>query len=176
MPKIKQVLEEFRPDGRLIDERGPTNERLKKAEGQVHRDDLGREYFRDSPLNTALSRKSITAGQYSAGQKYYNHWFRAGIIGTMGQSDLARIFGTGGEMSDESACRHAFHRMRLAEADKCLGNLRHWAVEQIICRERSFAEAGMDLGHKNRTRASDCMLKLLRQSLDILKEKWGIIE
>lgn len=172
MAKIKIPLEDFKPDARLIDERGPTPEFLKRQPKFI--DERG-ERMRDSPINLAASRKQITDTQYSAGQKFYNHWFRSGMLENFGSVDLNRIFGTatpGCGMPKTEA--QAFHRQRIRKAIMVLTARQFWILDHAILRELPITDAGHELGWRNRPQAFAVAIMLFRDALDRLAEEWGI--
>lgn len=177
MAKPKAAIDEYRPDFRLVDDRGATPERHTKAGGGTFRDDLGRQHMRDSPINVALSRGMINGRQYTAAQKYYNHYYRAGLIENFGSADMNRVFG--GEGSSGGMARteaQAFHRQQYRKAVDKIGIVGSWTLERIICREQSFEDTGREMGWNNRPQAVACAVQRSRDALDILCGEWGITE
>lgn len=174
--KIRVALDEFKPDLRLVDERGATDERRRRAGDQVFLDAMSRQHMRDSPINVALSRGQINSSQYTAGMKFYNHWYRAGLVENFGSSDLNRVFGgDGGGAGMARTEAQAFHRQRYRQAVERVGLRGSWVLERVICREVSFEETGRELGWNNRPQAVACAVQLTRDALDALCKDWGII-
>lgn len=162
MAKIKQAIEDFVPDARLVDERGPTPEFVGK--------------MRQSPINVALSRGQISRQQGIAAEKFYNHWYRAGLSENFGSADLNRVFGgEGGGAGMARTEAQAFHRQRYRQAVTLIGLRGSWVLERVICRETSFEDTGRELGWKNRPQAVACAVQLARDALDTLCSEWGII-
>ena len=162
MAKIKQAIEDFVPDERLVDERGPTAEFVGK--------------MRQSPINVALSRGQISRQQGIAAEKFYNHWYRAGLSENFGSADLNRVFGgEGGGAGMARTEAQAFHRQRYRQAVTLIGLRGSWVLERVICRETSFEDTGRELGWKNRPQAVACAVQLARDALDTLCNEWGII-
>lgn len=177
MAKIKQELEDFIPDVRLLDERGTTEQRKRRAGEHVFRDDKGRQHMRDSPVNVALSRGQINACQYEAAQKFYNHWFRSGLLEVFGSVDLSGVFG--GDNPRVGMARteaQAFHRQRYRQAVDKIGMRGSWVLERVICREQSFEDTGREMGWNNRPQAVATAVQLFRDALDTLCKEWGIFE
>ncbi len=176
MAKIKPTLEEFRPDSRLVDERPPTRERAAKAGEHIFHDDLGRRYMRDSPIETAFSRKQISGAQYTASQKYYSHCFHGGLMGGMKSADLSMVFAGFGPREGLAAnVGQLFHRDRVAQAGRLMGK-RGWVLDDIIIRECSFEATGRRMGWNNRPQAVAAAVTEARALLDSLCNAWGIFE
>lgn len=175
MAKIKEAIEEFRPDPKLVDERGPTRQRLKRTGGDVHVD-LGRIYVRDSPIERALTRKVITGAQYTAAGKFYNHWYRAGLSENFGSADLNRVFGGDGGFAGMAKTENqAFHRQRYRQAVQVIGPLGSQVLTWIICDEKTIEDTGVHLlGWKDEKQARAAATTLLRDRLDSLCKEWGI--
>lgn len=166
MAKIKAAIEEHRPDPRLIDERGPTPERANK--------------LRPSPINLAVADGRLTREQGIAAEKFYVHWYRAGLAENFGSADLNRVFGgEGGGAGMARTEAQAFHRQRfrsaLAMVSDGAGALSAWVLERIVCHEDGFVETGSAFGHKRRENASKIALQFLRSALNILCKEWGVI-
>ena len=175
MAKIKPTLDEYKPDFRLVDERGATVERITKAGEGVFRGPTG-EHMRDSPINLALSRKQINGQQYTAANKYYNHWYRAGLLPGYGSADLNRVFGgEGGGAGMATTEAQAFHRQRYRQAVEIVGMRGSWVLERVVCQEISFEETGRQMGWNNRPQAVACAVQAARDALDSLCREWGII-
>lgn len=164
MPKIKPRVDEYRPDARLIDERGPTKERLGK--------------LRPSPINMALEAEKITREQALAAEKFYKHWHSGGMVGHMPSVELDRVFGGDGFGLMPRSENEAFHRDRYRKAraliEKELGAISLWVTEQVVCHEKPFTEVGAIFGHKNRTRAAQVSFNMLVPTLNLLCGEWGI--
>ena len=176
MSKIKQTLDDFKPDSRLVDERGATDERLEKAAEHVFRDDSGRRHMRDSTLEIALSKKQISSRQYNGAQKFYNHWFRGGLSENFGSINFCMVF-TGFGPSDGLARseQQTFHRQSYFNAMKWLGK-RAWIAHDIVIRERPFEEVGRKMGWNNRPQAMAAGVESTRTLLDKLCDEWGILD
>lgn len=171
MAKIKPTLDDFKPDSRLVDERGPTDERKNKANGHSFKDDAGRQHMRDSPINVALSKKQISTAQFNAAQKFYNHWFRGGMVGNIKTVELNGVFGGSPDPVSES---RMFHLQRYWQAREKVGGRRAWALEKVICEEQTFEFLGRAMCWSNRPQAFAAGLTITRDALDILCEDWGI--
>lgn len=167
---------EYEPDPRLIDERGATTERRKIAGDYVHTDDKGRRYVRDTPIERALTRKTITAAQYTAAMKFYNHWYRAGLAETFGSADLNRVFGGADGFSSMARTENqAFHRQRYRQAVQLVGISGSRVLEWVICQEKTLEDTGIQLlGWGNKVQGRAAATQMLKDRLDMLCDEWGI--
>jgi hypothetical protein len=154
----------------------PTPERLKKAGEDL---EIGQAYnraemrVRDTPIERALLRHIITQHQYDAGIKYYNHWYRAGMAGTIGSSDLTRVFGDGFRNLDPSEAR-MFHRQRYIQAVLVMGKVGTGIVDRSLSTGDTLESIGYSLGWKNASQARAGATERLRMALDALCRLWGI--
>ena len=161
MSKLKTTLRNPDIDDRLLDERGPTRERMDKAW--------------QSPIDGALIRRQITRAQYAAAQKYYTHWYKSGLSEHFGTIDLERPFGGGCEPSGMPKTElQAIHRELWRIAVEKLGPHRTRIVERIVCREEPIVSVGFSLGTVRRDTARNRALSLLADGLDILCREWQI--
>jgi hypothetical protein len=158
---IKTTLKEPNIDYRLVDERGPTAERLLKT--------------RESPINLAHSKGQITRFQYAAAQKFYLHWFKGGLCESYGNIDLTRVLGNSGEFSGMAKTYlQASHRKILRRALELLMAEKSKILQDVILAEKSLVEVGYSIGYKDRDWSRAHVLRLLRQGLDLLCHEWGI--
>ena len=181
MAKIKTALIEPEIDQRLVDERGPTAERMKGAEFEVG--DSGVLTIRQSPVERAFARGTLTARQLDASERFYAHWRRAQLDGSPQSPDLDRVLGQG---SPERMCRteaeaasfHVIGRLtgiirlkRDAAGER--GDHTVQVLELIVCRENTFAQAGQIIGFRGAA-AESRALGHLRGALNILIDEWGL--
>ena len=161
MAKIKTAIEDFRPDPRLVDERGPTPERAKK--------------LRPSPINIAVADGRLTREHGIAAEKFYVHWFRAGIERGCGSPDLLHVFGGDRLPFTE---KQQFHQKQLKAAlvavEKGAGSISRGTLISAVIHEKPFVEIGAVFGHKNRNTAVRIAMQFLRPALDILCKEWGV--
>src|SRR3569623_177324 len=145
MAKIRTAIEDFTPDARLVDERGPTPEHANK--------------LRPSPINMAVADGRLTREHGIAAEKFYVHWYRGGLAENFGSADLNRVFGgEGGGAGMARTEAQAFHRQRFRAAmdavrEQC-GAISAWVLEQVVLEERMFVDVGAAFGHKNRNSAA----------------------
>ena len=175
MAKIKTAISDYKPDFRLMDERGLTPERIARAEFRLERGDTGTIRMRDTPIEKALQKRVINDGQYQAAQKFYNHWFRGGMAGSLQSMDMDRVFG--GEFGFSGAPRseiEQFHRERYRRAVELTGGRGSQILQKVVCEEKDFAIVGMELGWDNRPQAYAVAVQLCREALSILADEWGI--
>lgn len=184
MAKIKEAIENFKPDSRLVDERGATKQRMGHARYDFESGDTGQITMRDDPLERALRKKLrdtgkplINSDQYNAGIKYRLHWYHAGIAAVIGSMDLGGVFSRNvfayGPMPKSE--QQVFHRQRYSQACQRVGMRTEIILTDVICRERALDEIGMAvLGMKNRDRSEIAVKALFVNGLDMLVELWGL--
>lgn len=164
MAKTKARIEEHIADPRLVDERGPTKERMNK--------------LRPSPINLALEAGKLNQDHGLAAEKYYKHWHHSGMVASLPSIDLDRVFGGEGFQLMPKTENQAFHRDRYRKAklviEQQCGEVCRWALEQVVCHERGFTEVGSVFGHKNRTRAAQIAFEMILPPLNVLIREWGI--
>ena len=172
-----RVIEPPSPD----DTRGPTPERIRRAQGFVERGNLGRGRtgvvtVRDSPIERARSRNVISQAQYTAALKYRHHWYRAGLASPLSSVELNRIFAT--DMTSFSGMARTeaqvFHRQRYREAVQHIGMIGASVVEQVACQEVSLEQAGYKLGWGSKPQAIAAATERMKSALDRLVELWGV--
>lgn len=176
MAKIREAIEEFKPDPRVVDERGPTRERLRLAAGDIFVNDKGERHFRDTPIERAVTKKIINAPQYTAAQKYYNHWYRAGLSESIGSADLNRIFSADPSnmvgMAKTEA--QAFHRQQYRKAVQILGIRQSGVFERVVCHGETFRSVGHSLGWNDGREANAVVIQMVRDAANDLCKDWGI--
>ena len=163
------------------DTRGPTPERLRRAQGFVERGNLGRGRtgvvtMRDSPIERALARKNMSEPQYTAALKYRHHWYRAGLASPLSSVELNRIFAC--DLTNFSGMAktetQVFHRQRYREAVQHIGMIDAAVVEQVVCQEISLEQAGYKLGWGTKAQAIAAATERMKGALDRLVELWGV--
>lgn len=176
MAKIKTAIPDFRPDPRLLDERGATEQRFRHAEGAMDIGDTGLVSARDTPLERAYARRVITGGQYHAGVKFRLHWRNGGLAPSLNSIDLNRIFsndmGSFSHMAKTEA--QAGHRLRFRAALRSIGQKGAHVLYYMICLEEPLDKIGSSLGWNNKVQGIAAAIEIARSSLDILCHDWGI--
>lgn len=177
MAKIKEAIEDFRPDPRLVDERGPTEARLRKAGEDVERGNASGGYtLRDAPIEMMLARKIITEKQYQGLGKYRIHWFNGGLGPSYGGMDPNHIFAS--DISNFSGMakteRQVFHRQQWRAANQVMGLRGTWVVGKIVCEEVTAEAAGRLMGWKSKPQATAAAIQTLRDAADRLCHLWGM--
>jgi hypothetical protein len=176
MAKIKEAIEDFRPDSRLVDERGPTNARLRKSEGYDIGKGDGRYTMRDAPIEVMAAKKIITEKQYQGLGKYRIHWFNGGLGPSFGGLDPNHIFAS--DISNFAGMakteRQVFHRQQWRAANLAMGLRGTWVVGKIACEEATAEQAGREMGWGNRPQAVAAATQLLRDAADRLCHLWGM--
>lgn len=181
--RIKVSLKEPDIDNRLLDERGPTKQRLAKTGFDIG--DTGTITIRQSPVERGVKRGTLTEQQGTAAQKFYMHWYRAQLAGTIGSSDPLKVFST---VNDFSRLRRteasAFHYWALIRATtavhnrmengKTKGDHAVGILSAVVLHEYSLEKAGRAVMELSGTPALVMAGDLLRRSLDILIEEWGL--
>jgi len=163
------------------DTRGPTPERLRRAQGFVERGNLGRGRtgvvtMRDSPIERALARKIVSEPQYTAALKYRHHWYRAGLASPLSSVEFNRIFAC--DLTNFSGMAktetQVFHRQRYREAVQHIGMIGAAVVEQVVCQEISLEQAGYKLGWGTKAQAIAAATERMKAALDRLVDLWGV--
>jgi hypothetical protein len=154
----------------------PTAERMRRAGARFERGDTGQITMRDSPLERALARKTITPEQYAAAQKYRHHWYFGGLHDHLGSLDLTRILaGHHGDYSGMARSENqAFHRQRFREAVQAIGKIGSHVLDSAVCREMPLEQVGYALGWGNRVYAYAAAAERMKIALDGLCKLWGI--
>jgi len=168
----------------MVDERGPTTERIKRAGGEFEVGDSGTITLRQSPIERGWKRGTFTERQYHAAEKLYNHWIRAGLAGSYGSSDPLKIFATtqdftrlfSTEVSEAHnwAVRKAFRVV--ADGVDAGGQRADHActvLRLMVLEEKPLSVAGQAIGFLG-TRAETMALTLIRSALNILIKEWGL--
>ena len=175
------------------DDRGPTADRLAKAEHDIG--DTGVISIRQQhPVARAVRRKTLTRLQGQAAERFYAHWYHAGMAGTVGSADLLRVFGTSNDFTGLSASEAAVrHRQIWRQArDEIRRRQDHagWRgddgvqlLELVVCREMTFEEAGQKIGFRiddpdgtgfQHKFAQVMAITYMRAALNILIDHWEL--
>lgn len=176
MAKIKEAIEDFRPDSRLVDERGPTLERIAKTRGEFVTG-KGRKTItvRDAPLERMWARDVLSEKQYNGLTKYRIHWYHAGMAGSVGGMDPNHVFATDiGSFGLANTERQVFHLQQYQRGVVKLGIRKSAIVEMVVCREVPLEEAGRSLSWGNKAQAIAAATEVLRGCADDLCEMWGL--
>lgn len=182
MAKLKTAIEDFKPDPTLVDERGPTKERIARADGEVVRGMTGVITARDAPIERMHAREAFGRDhqtndrRYNALVKFRHHWFRAGLAGGISTIDPNHVFATDWAAFSGMAKTEAqvFHRQRYRDAVQELGMRRSCVLEMVACYEKSLEEAGRTLSWGNKAQAIAAATEVLIGCADDLCEMWGI--
>ncbi len=167
MSKPTTSLLEPTIDNRLLDDRGPTNERLQRSV--------------QAPLQLAHSRGQIDRAQFAAGQKFYGHWFKSGLCERFGSIDLTRVFAGADPSLMARTELQASHRWALRYALTALGWRQDMPVPQkcfvlqhFIFNEETLGSIGAAMGYRDRETGSRKALGVARDGLSTLCREWGI--
>lgn len=183
---IKRAIEEFRPDERLVDERGPTLERIQHAWGNIDVGSSdGRMTIRQNAIERGLRRKVFNAKQGRAAEKFYLHWYRSGLGAEIGSPDIFRIFGNDGQfLAGPKTEDQMFHRQMLRRARDIVLRKTNEAghdgadcnavLELIVCKDATLEQAGMKIGYASRDKAIAMAEMLAKGGLNILAAEWGL--
>lgn len=141
----------------ILDERGPTPERLQKALGDfvIGGDERTKRIyqFRDTPLyrlySDWLSKDKSGEAQEQLGKEYLvllryrDHWYYAGLEPHVGSIDLNRVSGSGEPHGMPKSERQAYHRLVYRQAVRELGINLSRIVEHIACAELPASECAL---------------------------------
>jgi hypothetical protein len=163
------------------DDRGPTADRLAKADHE--RGDTGIVTIQQHPIARAVRRKTLTQRQKRAAEKFYLHWYRAGMAGTVGSADLLRIFGTNNDFGLAASETAENHRQIWQRAVKEVRKRQDHAgfrgdhgvklLDLIVCQEMPFEEAGQKIGFESKY-AQAMARTYMRSCLNILIDEWSL--
>ncbi len=159
MPKPTISLKEPAIDNRLLDDRGPTTQRLQKA--------------REAPLNLAHSKGQIDRGQFAAGQKFYGHWSKSWIAERYGSVDLTQLPGNYWRGPTFSEVQEG-HEFAFRRALEILKGEKSYVLRHFICHECMLSEIGAAMGYRDRETAFGKALNIARDGLTVLRKEWGI--
>jgi hypothetical protein len=157
-----------------------TPERLMRSIGEI---DVGddkqgnRIYtFKDSPLERMFSRKAIDPIEYTALQKYFHHWYHAGLLPGVGSVDLNRVFASDAGLSGGMAKseRQAHHRQQYRAGRGVIGHRSGIVVDNVVCNEHSLEVAGFSIGWTNKPQAIAAATEMIRDAGYRLARLWGI--
>ena len=171
MAKIKQALDDYKPDSRLVDERGATPERQRRG---------------DAPITVALNKKQITPQQYAAAQKFYAHWFHGGRAGTVHSKDLTNVFVSFNPSTPLTGSEwFEFHRKSFMNGINMLRDMRNpkylYVVPRVVLWEEPIERVTdglrsvINIQWNNRPQASVVTILALQDGLDRLGREWGLI-
>lgn len=176
MAKPKTAIEDFKPDPRVIDERGATPERIRKAGDDHEAGHDGTRRMRDCPLDRALRKEMIDQKQYEAGVKFRHHWYHSGVAPVIGSLDLNKVFSRDvfafGPMAKSEA--QYFHRQQYRAACKRVGLRTELVLSDVICREIALSAVGAKLGFKNEPQSIAAATVLFQSGLDQLADLWSL--
>ena len=159
MSKLKTTLKDPDIDYRLLDERGPTPERLQRN--------------RTPPIELAHSKGQIDRAQYGAALRLWGHWIKSGIAGQLPTCNLEWV-PAGGDRIPITEIQEG-NRGQYRRAIAAISNERARSVViQVVCGEVTPIEVGHALGYKHRDWARAHALALLTDGLDVLCRMWNI--
>lgn len=155
---------------------GPTPERAAKAEGFLVKGDIGIVMIQDAQIERLFDRGVIDERQRRAAEKVYRHWYESGMEPSYASLDLQRGYGGGGnDCAVMPANQHqAEHRSEYRVICRVLGLRIGRVVEDIVCRDKSPAEAGRSLGWANEPQARAAAVENLRIGLDLVAKEYGL--
>lgn len=181
MAKIREAIEEFKPDPRVVDERGPTRQRAQHAGEELEVVDTGTQRVRD-PLERLLKKPIrgtkktvIDRDEYTAGIKFRHHWYHSGFAPSIGSSDLNRVFSGSVFGPSAKSEQQIFHRQQYKAACEKVGMRIERILSDVICWEKPLDEIGMAaLGYSDRRPAEVAVKELFKTGLGLLVDLWGL--
>ena len=163
----------------MIDDAGPTAERLLRAEGFFTVAGKSRSGRRISMLDDALGRawmrKNISAEEYSGLKRYAYHWASGGLGGHIGSVDLNRILAFDpGAMSGLAKTESQVNHRNLYHASRAyLGTRPALVADHIACYDSSIAFVGCLLGYKSPFRGREKAIEILSDAGYRLGKYWS---
>lgn len=184
---IVKRIEEFKPDDRLIDERGATHELLAQKFGRVRFAENGLATIYDSAVCRAFldkEEKGFELRHWNACQKLYGHYHNGRLEGAIGSPDWWRI------VSHDYQYRHVKSdnqftsmqivsrvRKKVIDLTNAAGDrgLDRWTVLELVCVvDKSFEDAGRAIGYGGRDGAVKMAKHHAKCGLNILAAEWGL--
>ncbi len=161
------------------DFRGPTEERLGKAEHgfEVGDDQQGRRvYFIElRPIVAMLKARQIDGKQYAALDKFHKHWFNANLTGGCRSVDFNRIYAPDPfDYLDASERQWANRREYNRALDKLAFQERIIATNLILSETMTAEQCGYGLGYRSPYRARAAAVTVIRGIADKWIELWGM--
>ena len=181
MPRAIREIDLDKPD---CDVRGPTQERLHKAQGAfvVGGGDRSTQiyFFADAPLQRLYARLRSRAGteetkhlsnEYTALMKYRHHWYHAGLEASLPSVDLNRVFSSDpSNMSGMAKSERQYnHREKYRAAVALIGHKPHILLDNFACYEWPLHVACSTIGY-SMFRAR----RMVRDTASKLASEWGI--
>ena len=170
------------------DTAGPTAERIAQAGGWFDPNKNNTQFFEiigrakssrhftmlDDALGRALTRRFISAVEYSALKKYALHWLAGGLQGHLGSVDLNRIlaFDPGSMTGLCKTERQAEHRALYVAARRDLGYRPAWVADQIACFDAPLRDVAAGLGYRSPYRGREKVRELLSDAGYRLGKFW----
>lgn len=182
---------------KLLDVRGPSQERLERAQDSfsVGGDERGVRIYHllDSPLDRLYGRlvkSSKTENQvdrlrveYAALKKYHMLFVESGMVGSVGSVDPNRTYSPNpagrsflASTERQQTCRDEY-RMAVIHLNnhETLGHKQTIVVDNVICHENSLEVAGYSIGKESKTRAIVAAEGIIRDAGFRLANMWKMI-
>lgn len=178
----KYTLKEPQIDNRLIDERGPTAERMRGVDYEVG--DTGILRVNQSPIERAIARGDINRQQGEAARNLYRVWYNAQMLGSTGSADPLKIFGTTPDYTRFCATEWAETNWQILV--RALGAIRKKMdgagqgmdavklLDLVVFQEIPFTQAGFKVfSVKSPSQAAALAKHVIQKALRVLVFEWG---
>lgn len=151
----------------LVDDAGPTAERLAHAQGFytiAGRSRRARRFtFLDDTLGRIWMRQSISTAEYSSLRRYALHWLAGGLQGHLGSVDLNRVLAFDPHAMTGLAKTEAQvnHREIYYAARKTIGTRPAIVADQVACYDSTLTHVGRMLGFRSEAKGRARVIEIL---------------
>jgi len=175
--KRREINHDHIKIARQVDDRGPTQERLGKAQyGHEVGDDRqgGRVYFIQlRPIAAMLKARQIDGKQFGALDKFHKHWFNAKLGGGCRSVDFNRIYAPDPFDYLDASERQCANRKEYNRALDLLAFQEQIIATNLILSETMTAEqCGYGLGYRSPYRARSAAVTVVRGMADKWIDLW----
>ena len=162
-----------------LDVRGPTAERLEKANQGfvIGGEERGtRIYFIElRPISAMLKAAQIDGRQFSALDKFHKHWFNAKLGGGCRSVDFNRVYAPDPfDYLDASERQWANRREYNRAYDMLAFQERIIATNLILSETMTAEQCGYGLGYRSPYRARSAAVEVIRRMADRWIDLWGM--
>ncbi len=155
---------------------GPTKERMEKSGDnfdEMHTDGGVTVRFTDGVIGQLSARGKLTKAQADAAEKFYNHFYLAGISQERARSIARERVDCEGGSDDSETQLH--HKQKFNAALKALGHSHVGVVVGVAIDNRPLEQVGGFTGYKTRKDKITAAMDRLRNGLDELAEHFHLI-
>jgi len=152
----------------------PTPERMAKAEVYYHQSVTGVISVTDRTIGKLVKRKVLNESHERVADKFFAHWYHAGMKANFATLRLDGVFGGQGNDGLPSSEFQTFHMRQYRDAVRVLGATASMVLENIVCREMELVDCGRRLDWKDEKQARAAATSILVDGLERLGGHWGM--